>query len=220
MIELFHAAFSGVNFIPTLLLVFVLFYWMLVIFGALDISSFDMDIDIDVDTDLDFDADVEADGTSEVSVSWINNVLAFFNIDKIPLMVFLTFLILPMWVISVMTNHILGNTSIILAILFLIPNFIVSLIIAKPLTIPFVKMFRFLDKDAGASQELLGAIGKVVINADSNKMGQGDVIISGSNYRINIKTKRGFIKKGQKMLVVNYIKEAHYYIVEPYETID
>lgn len=220
MLELFHAAFSAVNFIPTALLVFVVFYWLLVILGAVDISSFDIDVDIDLDSDIDLDADAEVDGGSEASISWINNILAFFNLDKIPLMVFLTFLILPMWVISIMTNYILGNTSFILSLVFLIPNFIVSLLIAKPSTYPFVKIFSILDKETENTQDLLGTVGKVIISASDQKLGQGEVLLSGSNYRINIKTKRGHIKRGQKMLVVNHEKGASFYIVEPYETID
>ena len=218
MMELFHAAFSGVNFIPTLLLVFVLLYWMLVIFGAVDISS--VDIDIDVDVDMDADVEVDADGASEASVSWLNYILRFFNLDKIPLMVFLTFVAIPMWVISIMVNHTLGNTSVLISLALLVPNFIVSLIIAKPLTIPFVKMFSYLEDSSEGSPDLMGREGTVVIGASSSKMGQGDVLVAGSNYRINIKTKNDSIKRGQKMLVINESKNEGYYIVEPYETIN
>ena len=218
MMELFHAAFSGVNFIPTLLLVFVLLYWMLVIFGAVDISS--VDIDIDVDVDMDADVEVDADGASEASVSWLNYILRFFNLDKIPLMVFLTFVAIPMWVISIMVNHTLGNASVLISLTLLVPNFIVSLIIAKPLTIPFVKMFSYLEDSSEGSPDLMGREGTVVIGASSSKMGQGDVLVAGSNYRINIKTKNDSIKRGQKMLVINESKNEGYYIVEPYETIN
>lgn len=220
MKELFDATFSAVNIIPTILLMFVMAYWLLVIFGALDISSFDFDVDIDADAEMDFDAEAEADATGEISVSWFNNVLSFFNLDKLPLMVFLTFWIIPMWLISIMTNHILGNHFFILSIVFLIPNMIVSLFVAKPITFPFIKLFNYLDKDSETSQVLLGATGKVIVGADDKKIGQGDVNIKGSNYRLNIKTKRGTIKRGETMLVVNYIKSEKHYIVEPYETID
>ena len=220
MMELFHAAFSGVNFIPTLLLVFVLFYWILMIIGLVDLSAVDIDIDIDVDVDMDADVEVDADGASEPSVSWLNQILRFFNLDKIPLMVFLTFVAIPMWVISIMVNHTLGNTSVLISLALLVPNFIVSLIIAKPLTIPFVKMFSYLEDSSEGSPDLMGREGTVVIGASSSKMGQGDVLVAGSNYRINIKTKNDSIKRGQKMLVINESKNEGYYIVEPYETIN
>jgi len=97
---------------------------------------------------------------------------------------------------------------------------IVSLFVAKPMTLPFVKIFKMLDEDTESIDSLLGSVGKVVVGASDLKMGQGDVNIRGSNYRLNIKTKRGNIKRGETMLVVNYIKSEKHYIVEPYETID
>lgn len=218
MTELFHATFSAVNIIPAILLTFVLFYWLLVILGALDISSFDFDVDIEAE--VEFDADAAADATSEADISWFNNVLSFFNIDKIPLMVFITFWAIPLWAISVMFNHLIGNESFIISSLFLIPNIIISALIAKPLTLPFVKIFAALTDQAEGTQDLLGQIGKVRVGATDSKMGQGDVNIDGSNYRLNIKTKNGKILRGQQFLVVNYIKEGGFYIAEPYETID
>jgi hypothetical protein len=216
MEELFNATFSLVNIIPTTLLMFIVAYWLLVIFGALDISSFDFDID----ADMEFDADAEIDATGDVSVSWLNNVLSFFNIDKIPLMVFMTLWIIPVWFVSIMANHILGNSIFLFSIVLLIPNLIVCLLIAKPLTYPFIKLFTYLDKDSESSQVLLGKVGKVIIGGSSDKMGQGEVIVEGSNYRLNIKTKTGEIKKGEQILVVNYLSDLKHYIVEPYETID
>ncbi len=218
MKELFEATFSLINIIPTIMLMFVVVYWLLVIFGTLDLSSFDFDIDIDAD--MEFDADVEIDATGEISVSWINNMLSFFNIDKVPLMVFMTFWIIPVWLISIMVNHILGNSIFLFSLLLLIPNLIVCLFIAKPLTFPFIKLFTYLDKDSESSQVLLGKVGKVIIGASSEKIGQGEVIVEGSNYRLNIKTKTGSVKRGQQILVVNHLSDLKHYIVEPYETID
>lgn len=222
MLDLFHATFSAVNIIPAILLTFVLVYWLMVILGALDINSFDLDVDtdIDLDFDADFDADVDTDmGTSDVSVAWINNVLSFFNIDKIPLMIFLTFTAIPLWALSVMVNHLLGNNSFLLALLLLIPEFIVSVLIAKPLTYPFVKIFSKLNEPTEQSTDLLGKTGTAVIGATKLKMGQADVNIDGSSYRLNIKTRKGRVNRGDSLLVVNYSKTGKYYIVEPYETI-
>ncbi len=218
MTELFNATFSAVNIIPAIFLTFVLFYWLLVIFGALDISSFDFDVDLDVEAE--FDADAAADATGEADISWLNSLLSFFNIDKIPLMVFITFWAIPLWAISIMFNHLIGNESFLISLIFLVPNVIVSALIAKPLTIPFVKIFGALNENSEGTQDLLGQIGKVRIGASDSKMGQGDVNIDGSSYRLNIKTRSGNISKGEQFLVVNYIAEGSFYIAEPYETID
>ena len=163
---------------------------------------------------------LKTDASADVSVSWFNHVLAFFNLDKVPLMIFVTFWIMPVWVIAIMSNHIIGNHNFWLGLLLLVPNLFVSLFIAKPLTYPFIKMFAILGKDEETSQELLGRTGKVILSASDSKMGQGEVLINGSNYRLNIKTKNDVVKKGQSILIVNYIKAQQCYIVEPYELIN
>lgn len=212
MLELFHATFSPVNIIPAVFLTFILFYWVLVILGALDMSAFDFDVEMEVE------AEAEVDGGA--SVGWLNEVLRFFNIDKIPLMIFFTFWAIPLWAMSVMVNHLLGNESFLLSLVFLVPELIVSLLIAKPLTLPFVKLFSKLNEPTEQSADLFGKVGRVVINATDLKMGQADVNIDGSSYRLNIKTKNGKVLKGQSLLIVNYSETDNCYIVEPYETIN
>ena len=61
MTELFQAALSAENIIYTLLLVLVLFYWLSVIAGGLDMNAFDIDLDVDADLDVDLDTDVDVD---------------------------------------------------------------------------------------------------------------------------------------------------------------
>lgn len=70
--DLFNAAISTPNIIPTALVVFVLLYWLVVILGAIDIDFFDFDVDPDAEADVD----------GEISVTWLNwaaprHVLAF-----------------------------------------------------------------------------------------------------------------------------------------------
>ena len=221
MLELFNATFSAVNIIPAIFLTFVVFYWLLVILGALDVSSFDFDFEIDVDLDVDADVDIDADGgTSDVSVVWLNNLLSFFNIDKLPLMIFFTLWAVPLWVISVLTNRFLGNESFLFSLVLLAPILVVSLLIAKPLTVPFVRLFSKLEDGGVKQMNLLGKVGRVVVSASDTKMGQADVGLDGASYRLNIKTREGSIKRGQSLLVVNYVEDGQYYVVEPYETVN
>lgn len=214
MKELFELTFLAVNIVPTGLLVFVIFYWLLVMLGALDISTFDFDVDIEADVGGDID------GASEVSVSWINNILVFFNIDKVPFMVFVTFLAMPMWLLSIVVNDFFGNASLLLSLILLIPNFIVSILIAKPLTLPFVKVFAGLEDKGRSVNDLLGATGKVVLSASHNNMGQAEVSVDGASLLLNIKTNKGEVMRGDQVLVINYINQSNYYIVESYQSIN
>ena len=53
MKELFNAAISSPNIIPTALLGLVLLYWLTVVIGALDFDALDFDVDTDIDTEVD-----------------------------------------------------------------------------------------------------------------------------------------------------------------------
>ena len=55
MQELLHYAVEPVNIVFTGLLILVIMYWLSVMIGALDLSSFDLDFDTDVDIDVDVD---------------------------------------------------------------------------------------------------------------------------------------------------------------------
>lgn len=200
MTELFEAAFSTFNIIPTVILLFVLMYWVLVILGAMDVSTFDFDLDIDADADLDMDVDGAADG----DISYLNHILKFFNIDKLPLMVFMTCWIVPVWMVSVLGNHYLGNTSFLFSLVILLPAMFGSLFIAKVLTFPFVKFFDKLEDQADSEKDIIGHEVTVVMTTRESQMGQAEIFYNNNSLRVNIKTKTGEITKGSKALITSF----------------
>jgi hypothetical protein len=93
MTELLHVAISPPNVFPIALLVFVLLYWLTVLIGLLDFKT------LDISTGHDFDGSHSAHVSTDhsgVGVSWLNNALTFFNLGRVPLMVFLSFVVLPL----------------------------------------------------------------------------------------------------------------------------
>ena len=213
--DLINIIFSGVNFIPTLLFTLVIGYWIIVLLGALDTDFLDYDVDIDLDADINAEVEVEANAASNLFA--LNKILTFFNLGKIPFMVFFTFSVMPMWFLSIMINNLLGNTSFLIGIALLIPIFIVSLFIAKFLTIPFVKLFSVLEKES-FEDEIIGAVGEVRLAANSDKKGKADVMVGDSFFTILIKTHASAetVKKADKILVLDHIKKGNYYLVEKY----
>lgn len=211
MQELLDASIQGANIIPTAILIFVLIYWLVVIIGLIDLDMFDIDLDTDVDVDS-----PEVD--TSVSVGWLNSVLAYFNLGQIPLMIFVSFLALPMWIISVQLNHLIGNTSLLLGVVFLIPNLFVSLFVAKFLTMPFVKLFSKMTEEGETTTTMIGKICRIVLPLNSNSVGQAEVRVEGSSYLISAKTVEGKVMhKGEEGLVIEYHEDGKYYVVEPYE---
>ncbi|SMB98421.1 conserved hypothetical protein [Hymenobacter roseosalivarius DSM 11622] len=206
MFELLQAAVSPPNLPPTALLVFVLLYWITVIVGLLDISSLDLDIEVEGD----------ADG---LSADWLNGVLAFFNLGRIPLMMFLSFMALPLWVGSILVNFHTGNTSFLLGLVFLLPLFIGSLFLAKFLTLPFVKLFAMLEKDHSAGAVVIGKVCTVLLPATAEKLGQAAVRIDGAPLMLNVKaaSTAAELRKGDTALVIDFDAQRRVYLIEPYE---
>ncbi|MCT4587586.1 MAG: DUF1449 family protein [Carboxylicivirga sp.] len=231
MKELFDATFSGVNIIPTILLLFVLFYWLMVIIGAMDIDTINVDIDaeidvdaeidLEVDTDIDTDVDAEAEvnsGEGVGSVAFLNSILVFFNLGKIPFMVWLSFLVMPMWVISILFNHFLGNASFLLALVALIPNLVVSLMVSKVLTTPIAALFTKLKKNDDDQFNYSGKVCTVLMQASHDRFGQAEINREGNIYRVNIITSEEVVlDKGQTALIIEYLPEKKCYLVEPYK---
>lgn len=208
MNELLQATFSAVNIIPTALLAFVLLYWLAVIFGLLDLDFFDVDVEPEVD----------ADGVS--AVSWLNNVLAFFNLGKVPFMVFLTFLALPFWAFSILANYYLNDGYTLLGWLYLIPSFVGALFVAKFLTMPFVRVFSAMEKEHESADNIIGQICTVTLPANGNELGQAAVKTTGAPLLLNVRTTQGSaVQKGETALVLEYNAENKFYLIEPYQTI-
>jgi len=208
MNELLTAAVSPVNIIPTLLLVFIFMYWLTVIVGVIDLDALDIDLDVEGGEPA-----VDADG--HVSVEWLNSVLLFFNLGQVPFMVFLTFLVVPLWVISVMGNYYLGNTSFILGLLLLIPNLLISLFIAKLLTTPLVKVFSALDKESKEKME--GKICTLLTSASNQKIGQARIDTPGSPILLNVMTYEGIsMDSGEDGMVIERDPQKNIYFIEPF----
>lgn len=227
MKELFNTAISSPNVIPTAMLGLVLLYWLSVMVGALDFDSPDLDTDasLDIDTDLEATPDVATDSAADtavsangdVSLSWFNSVLVFFNISKVPFMLFLTLLILPLWVISVMTNYYMGIDSFLGGLMVLIPAFLASLFLAKFLSYPFVKLFEHMEKEDSESKTAIGKICVVATSITEKKTGQAQVQTSGSPLLLNVIASTGHeLKSGDTALVLEYLKDRNLYLIEPY----
>ncbi|MEM6845796.1 MAG: hypothetical protein AAF632_26535 [Bacteroidota bacterium] len=211
MKELFTAAASAPNLIPTLLLVFVMIYWLVVLVGAVDIDSLDVDVDLDTDVDVDADADVDSD----ISGGGLNGVLAFFNLGQVPLMVFLTFWILPVWVLTVLGNYYLNNSSFLIGLVVLLPSLIAGLFIAKVLTNPLAKVFGKLNQES--NETVIGKICTITSQASYQRVGQARVQTSGAPLLLNVKTYEGVsLERGDTAMVIEQQEGRNIYFIEPY----
>ncbi len=207
MIELLNFAIAGANIIPTLLLIAIILYWCTVLIGAVDLDLFDVDVDLDHDMD----------GHPEGGLEWLNNILRFFNLGRIPLMVFLTFMVLPLWLFCILVNDLLGIYSLLPGLLTLGAGFFISLMAAKFLTLPFVKLFDKMEEEKNYS--VIGKICTLQSNLQEGRIGQAVVMQKGNGAPIilMVSSKAGTaVKNGDTALVLEYQPDKRCYLVEPY----
>lgn len=216
MTELLHAALLPANLLPTALLVFVLLYWVTVIVGSLDVKSLDLDIH--------HDADLPQHGhlptPDGVDVSWLNHALAFFNLGRIPLMVFISLVVLPWWVGSILLNHYLGTSSWLMGVALLVPLLLASLLIAKILTMPFVHLFASLEKSHDAGVRPVGKVCTVLLPTSQEQLGQASVSLQGgAPLMLNVRaaSPAAELQKGDTALIIDYNEPGRYYLIEPYD---
>jgi len=208
MTELLEAAIAPANIIPTALLAFVLLYWLVVLVGLIDLDL----INIEVETDM------EPDASGIETIAWLNSALAFFNLGRVPFMLFLSFLVLPFWAFALLSNYYLGTAGNFIGFLLLLPAFIGALFISKILTTPFVKLFAILEKEHESQATILGQVCTVILPASPTELGQATVKTEGSPLLLNVKTTGSAnLSKGETALVIDYDEKSKYYLIEPYQ---
>jgi hypothetical protein len=206
MTELLAFAFSGVNIIPTILLIFTVIYWIIVIVGVIDVDALDVDFEMDVD----LDADVELEG--------MVSVLSFFNIGHMPLMVFITFFSLPLWMVTLIANDLLGISSLLPGLLVFIPAVLICLFVAKFLTIPVAKFYRKIRTETEAVKNLVGRVCTAKLPISYDRKGQAEIKINGTSILISAKTREGYsVEKNETALIIDFQKDQKFYYVEPYQ---
>jgi hypothetical protein len=213
MTELLQAAVLPPNLVATGLLVFVLLYWLTVIVGLLDFKTADLHLGGHVDLHAD------AGHVHGPNTDWLNGALAFFNLGRVPLMLFVSFVALPLWVGSILTNYYTGNTSLLRGLVFLVPLLLASLFVAKVLTQPFVRLFKALEKDHDGGAVALGKVCTVLLPATADHLGQATVRIDGAPLMLNVRTTGGPLAKGETALVIDYDAPRRCYLIEPYATV-
>ncbi len=241
MKELFEFAFSSINLIPTILLLFVSLYWIVVLFGMLDMGTIDLDVDTDVDVDVDvdvdihaevdvdtdIDADVDADVDADTDVDHGGEVhaggpgivmqsLIFFNVGKVPLLVLLSFIAIPFWIMALVVNYYLKVDSFELSLILAVPEFILSLFIGKVFTEPIAKLFKNMDEEFGKGIDYIGKTAYARFDIEENKDGQIEIDIKSTTNVLTARSISGSIKKGDQVLIVDQNKKEGYYLVEPF----
>jgi len=162
----------------------VLLYWLSVFIGALDIGALDFDIELDIDADVDADADVDGGG-------WFLEALQFFNFGLLPFMVVFSFVVLFMWMFSILGNYYLSNGTIWFPIMLFLPALFFSLILTKVITFPMVGFFKQLKAGDAKAIDFTGEICELTLPLRKGYVSAGNVTIDGNLITLSLKPEEG-----------------------------
>lgn len=220
--ELLEAAFTTANLFYTVLLIIVFIYWLTVFIGVLDLGSFDFDIDTDVDVDVDIDVDADIDADTDVDAEGGLNpalaFLAFFNLGKVPFMIFLSFLALFLWVGALLGGYYLEDKIPMFGLAWVVPNLLLSLSLTKFCTTPLKSLFQDEENEFKTNQDIIGKIGTATLQIDDESISQLSIPSQdGAPLLVRAKAVEGKeVLKGYQAIVVHHEEEGNYFLVEPF----
>ena len=211
-----------VNLPFTVLLGLVVVYWLLVALGALDVHLFsDMGTDTHVDADGDVDLHHDAHHEIEHDVTGFSTLLHFVGVGDVPVMIIISVLSLAMWLGSMLANYYFTDGSALLALALLVPNFLVSVVVTRYLTLPLRPLFRLINKDRSPGEEVLGRVCRIVTSEANAKFGQAEITRSGAPVLINVRTLDGVVlRKGERAAVVRADSEKGVHYITPMPQLD
>ena len=219
MFDFIYEVFRPVNLPFTVLMVGVIFYWLLVLLGALD---FDTDPSLDVGHGHDVHVhgaagahDVDhAAHTDGPDVGAFKAVLQFLNFGSVPSMIVLSVLVLCLWTISLISNRMLNPGSILIAVGLLVPNLIVTALITKAATTPLKHFFNALNKDYDEHKPVIGRTCTILTSEVTDRFGQAEIETSGAPLVINVRTYGDTrFAKGESALIIKEDKANNLFTV-------
>ncbi len=208
MPELLQEAIGIHNLPVTVLLGIMLVYWLLVILGA-------------ADADLDApDLDSEASHGSDNAGLW-HSFHRLLHLGEVPLMIVLSVLALFMWIFSVTANYIFngapGDRSATIALLYLVPNFFVSLLLTRIVLSPLSGLIRKMQTTETEGEEIIGREAVVISTEVTDQYGQIEISTKGAPLTVNARVAEGrpSIRKGLEVLVFEAGPDDAYYYIRP-----
>lgn len=198
----------------TLLLGLVSLYWLLLIIGAVGMEMLDFHVDVDAGLHHDVHLDPGLDGVdshdSLISLGLVG--IRWLNFGEVPLMIWVTAFALPAWVAAVSLDRHREVESFGELALSWFRNGGVGLISAKLLTQPLKG--RLAHHEPNPVDELIGRRGTISSLEVTPLHGQMECIDpSGGPLKLHARTIEGTLSRGAAVEIVDYLPEAHTFLV-------
>lgn len=210
MWDAFLFAFNSPIVLPfTILLIAVLAYWALVVFGGLGIDLLDVDWDFDIEADGDPTA-----GGDSITVG----MLKFFHVGEVPIMIIVTVFALAMWVTTYLTSFYLRDWEIAtwIPIAVIGPNLLLSLLVTRFVLLPFRTFFRSLHDANSSRTRIIGKVCLITSSEVTEQFGQAEIAQAGPPIVLSVRCRKGdTMRKGDAAIVESYCQDSNTYLVVP-----
>ncbi|MHA2063727.1 MAG: hypothetical protein ACXABY_05010 [Candidatus Thorarchaeota archaeon] len=175
-----------------------------IVFGGL--SDFGIDLDGDMDIDIDFDLDVDADADF--------HFLAWLGVGKVPVSILLELALFFFGGTGLLTmavaNDILGWGAAIAFPFALVVSAVAMVVGTRTCGSFLAWMIPSHGTTSNPPQNFVGQVGMSMSRVES---GFGQVRLEGT--LLSARTNEGVIPRGTSVVLVNYVKDNNYFIVEP-----
>lgn len=193
MLEVFSEAIRPINLPFSILLGAVILYWLLVAIGLMG---------MDFGADADIDADIDGTG-GDFHGGPFSQLLNFVNIGEVPITIVLSILTLCIWTLSMLVNSYWTGSSLVLGLVAYIPIFLVSLVLTRFLTLPFLPLMRALNREGDEHLPLVGRTCTIITSEATARFGQAQIETKGAPILINVRTsEEDPLPKGATGLIV------------------
>lgn len=219
--EFFQQIFSPAMLPFTILMLIVAGYWLVVIFGMIDIEILDFG-DFDVGSlveDISESTGEVVEAATGSTESSLHALLGFINIGTVPVTIILSIITFQMWLMAYFVNSLLPDAMkgmmpfiIFIMLLFMILG-IVSIFLTGLTSRPFRKVFKI--KTTHGHAYLVGKICKIKTSEVTPTFGQAELQVKDSHLLLSVRaTGANNLKKGGEAVILGYNKAKDTYNVK------
>lgn len=212
MLELIRESLSAHQLPITVLLGVVVFYWLLVVFGLVDLEG-------DVFELGDGGGDGHVGGSTAMGGAWVT-VGKWLGFSKVPIAVWGSFAVLFVWLAALILNYRFngepGARDVSRAMLLLVPSSVISLVLTKWVTLPVGKLFAAMADADTEAMEVIGKVGRVMTGTVDERYGQIQLAGHASPLLLDVRVMPGAVglNKGDAARVKEASADGAWYFVE------
>lgn len=212
--DVIQSFFNPVNLPATALLILVLLYWSLVIFGMLDLGVFDFDWNIEPSVPTDGVPDIA--GASAGLGGGFKAVLGFFYLGRVPTTILVSVFALVFWAFTVYTNLYFNPSALLVRGMMLwVPLMLGSLVLTKAFFWPFLRFFDEMATNHGELENtLVGKMATVTTSEVTETFGQITIEQQGPPIVLNARAAAmDRFARGEVVKILSHDSQSNTYLI-------